>query len=266
MTELTPVEPPDEDDGFRRSTSGRAVGTYLKWTDTLGWVDRDGLAPPALLLVGKLNDFLRRWKDGQPTDIDDKPLPDPEQLNSAIPQSEWEMGKDGKPRPPWHHTVGIYLIDPATGNGYRYEHDTVGAHMCWDELREAVINMRLLRGDKCLPLVRPSEKPWKVPTGLRKRPFLEILGWKTPGGDRAGIPAKPVPRLSGPAVAPVAASPAAPAATSQATTTSPPSNPSTQPYQAKPKPPVNLTSETLAAMDEVRPATTSEILNDELPF
>ena len=28
----------------------------------------------------------------------DKPLPDPEQLNAAIPQSEWERGLDGNPR------------------------------------------------------------------------------------------------------------------------------------------------------------------------
>jgi hypothetical protein len=35
---------------------------------------------------------------------------------------------------------------------------------------------------------------------------------------------------------------------------------------AKPKPPVNIAGETLSTMGDVKPATTSEILNDELPW
>lgn len=257
MNDLTPVKPPDDDDGFRRSsTSGRSTATYLKWTDTLSWMDRDGLTPPSPLLVFKLDDLLRRWKDSLPTDIVDKPLPDSEKLNAAIPQTEWETGKDGKPQEPWQHYVAVYLIDPATGKGYRYEHNTVGAHMAWDELREAVVNMRLLRGDRCLPLVRLGEKPWKIPSGLRKRPFFEIVGWKTPGGDREAIPAKPAtPQLSGPAVTPTKAPPAPAAA---------PSQPASAP---KPKPAVKLASETLAVMGEMKPPTMGENMNDdEVPW
>jgi hypothetical protein len=265
--DITPCKPPDDDDGFHRSsTSGRSGDAILKWTDTLSWLDRDGLTPPAPVLVWKLDDFLRSWKDNRPTDITDKPLPDPEELNAAIPQGEWENGVDGKPRPPWQHYVGVYSINPATGKGYRYEHCTVGAHMAWDELRDAVINMRLLRGDRCLPLVLLSEKPWKVPTGLRKRPYFDIVGWKTPGGDREAISAKPpTPQLTGPNIAPVETPAPVTPTTLSPTPTTPVSN-SAQPQQAKPKPPVNLAAETLDAMGDVKPVTTAEIMDDDVPW
>src|SRR5262245_32339212 len=128
--DLTPPKHPDDNDGFNRcSTSGRSIATYLKWTDSQGWLDRDGLRPPTPMLVLKLDDFLRRWQNNLPEDIRDKPLPDVEQLNDSIPQSEWEKGIDGKPRRPWAHTCAVYMIDPATGKSYRYEASTTGARI-----------------------------------------------------------------------------------------------------------------------------------------
>ena len=38
------------------------------------------------------------------------------------------------------------------------------------------------------------------------------------------------------------------------------------PYEAKPKPPVNVAGETLAAMGDVKPATMGEIVDDEVPW
>ena len=108
-----------------------------------------------------------------------------------------------------------------------------------------------------LPLVNLSEKPWNTSWGLRERPYLEIIGWKSPGGDASLVPPTPAtPQLTGPAAAPVETPPMTPS----------PTNNSAQPSQAKPKPPVNLGSETLAAMGDVKPATTDEILKDELPW
>jgi hypothetical protein len=261
------TKPPDDDDGFNRSSvSGRPISSFLKWTDTLGWLDRDGLKPPELLLAWKLRDFLRRWKDNQPADIIIKPLPDPEELNAKISESDWEMGRDGKPRPPWQYYVGIDFVDPATGKGYRYEHNTWGARIAWNELLEAVANMRILRGDKCVPFVRVTEKPWKLDTGMRKRPAFEILYYKTPGGDREAIPAKPsAPQLTGPNAALVETpSPATPTTSSSASTAS--VNNAAQPQQAKPKPPINLAAETLSTMGDVKPVTTVEIMDDEIPW
>jgi hypothetical protein len=255
------------DDGFNSSNSNRATAAYLKWTDTLGWHDRDGCKPPSPLLVWKMAEFAGSWQDRQ---LLKEPLSKLEQLNAAVPESELERDQNGKPIPRWKHFVGIYFIDPATGKGFRYEHSTWGARKMADELSESVTNMRILRGSTCLPLVQPAEKPWKLDTGLRKRPVLDIINFKTFGGNAQAVPAKPVtPQLSGPTVAPVETPPTAPATppptTPPPTTPSPASNPA-QPYQAKPKPPVQLAAETLTAMSDVKPVTTSEILDDEVPF
>ena len=100
----TPPEGPEADDGFSVSSRSQRVGrgSYLKWNDKQGWVDRDGVAAPSPLLVVGVNEILRRWKDKLAEYIVEKPLPDPDELNAAIPVQEWEAGVDGKPRPPWH--------------------------------------------------------------------------------------------------------------------------------------------------------------------
>src|SRR5690348_9757828 len=108
--ELTPREPEADDDGFRGSlNAGRLLkGSFLKWTDADHWIDRDDLAPPSPLLVIAINEILQKWRSGKAEIISDKPLPDPEQLNSAIPVKEWERGIDGQPRKPWQHVVVVY--------------------------------------------------------------------------------------------------------------------------------------------------------------
>jgi hypothetical protein len=154
--------------------------------------------------------------------------------------------------------VIVCLIGPKTGRSYRYTASTDGAHIAYDELREAVIGMRALRGTNVFPLVNLSEKPWNTSWGLRKRPYLEIIGWKTPGGDAPTVPPAPTPpQLTGSAKAPTETPPATPPPTT---------NHSAPPSQAKPRPPVNLGSETLAAMGDVNPATTGEIMDDEVPW
>jgi hypothetical protein len=248
-----------DDDGFHSSPgSGRLLkGSYLKWTDTGGWIDRDGITPPSPLLAVAIDEALQRWKDNQADVIRDKPLPDPEELNSTIPKSEWEKGIDGQLRKPWAHVVIVYLVNVATGEFYTYTAPTTGAHIAYDAHKEAVITMRALRGVRVMPLVNLSERPMKTNFGMRKRPHFEIVGWKTPGADGdPAIPAKPAPpQLPAPAVAPQETPPA------PAPTTNP-----AQPHQAKPKPPVKLASETLDTMSDVKPVTVGEIMDDSVPW
>jgi hypothetical protein len=264
--DLTRREPEAADDGFHGSlNSGRLLkGSYLKWTDAAHWVDRDGLTPPSPLLVIAINEVLQRWKNNKAEVIADKPLPDPEQLNSAIPQAEWERGTDGQLRKPWAHVVVVYLVNLATGEFYTYTSPTVGAHIAYDALKEAVITMRALRGAKCMPLVNLDERPMKTAFGVRRRPHYQIVGWNTPGDDARAIPVKPTPpQLSAPTVA--AETPLAPAAAAAAAAPAP-TTVAGQPRQATPKPPVKLTGETLATMGDVKPVTLSEVLDDEIPF
>ena len=100
-------------DGFDGAFSHDKLvrGMLLVWNDAKHWRDRDGLKPPEQLLVTGVDTALQRWIGGKPQVIRDKPLPDPDDLNSAIPIGEWEKGVDGQPRPPWAHVVVVYGID-----------------------------------------------------------------------------------------------------------------------------------------------------------
>src|SRR6516162_6728975 len=132
MSDLTNATPaPEEDDGFGGSIqTGRLIkGILARWTDTGGWKDRDGVALPSPVLIFGVLECLQCWKDKRPVTKADKPLADPDVLNAAIPQSEWEMGLDGKPKPSWAHVVGAYLVDPAGGGIFTYMSDTAGAHI-----------------------------------------------------------------------------------------------------------------------------------------
>jgi hypothetical protein len=188
-------------------------------------------------------------------------------LNAAIPQSEWETGLDGQPSQPWKYTVVIYFINPATGELYTYMHHTVGAIIAFNHLKEAVVAMRILRGSRVLPVVNLSERPMRTKFGQKLRPHLEIVSWKTPGGETPtpAIPSRPTPQIPGPTSAPTSAPTSTPAPTPTPTTpVSPATSSLAQPRE--PKQPVNLADYTLAVMGDVKPVTPSEELNDEIGF
>jgi hypothetical protein len=177
---------PDDDDGFNGGSGRPARGSYLTWN--LEWRDSDGLPPPSPLVVIKIDEIVRRWRDHKPEDITAKPLPDVDDLNSSVPVSEWELGVDKKPRPPYEHTVVVRLVNPATGSLYTYASATVGGHIAYEDLQQSVKVMRMLKGAPVVPQGELSAKPFKTGYGLKTRPHFEITGWVTPGGN-ASLPA-----------------------------------------------------------------------------
>src|SRR6516225_5135825 len=62
-------------------------GTFVRWNETVGWVDRDGLPLPTTTLVIGTTTVLQKWKDGKAVVKSIHPLPDPDELNVAIPVS-----------------------------------------------------------------------------------------------------------------------------------------------------------------------------------
>jgi hypothetical protein len=260
-TNLAPYEPgsSDDDDGFRGSLNSSRLtkGTIVRWSDSQNWQDRDGLTPPSPLLVVAVNEVLQKWKDNKPEVISAKPLPDPDELNSAIPLNEWEVGLDGQPRRPWAHTVLVYLVNLGTGEFYTYPSATIGGHIAFDHLKEAVMTMRALRRARVMPLVNLAERPMKTKFGVKTRPHFDIVGWKTPG-DSAALPTGPAPpSLTPPARSPEPTPQSAPKATSTPASKA-------APRQAKPS--VNLAADTLAAMGGVKPATAKEFIDDDIPW
>ena len=125
---------------------------------------------------------LQRWKDNKPETITEHPLPDPKQLNAAIPVTEWEIGLDGKPRPPWKLVYVIYMIDLKTGAIFTYANSTYGAKLAYEHLEEQIGVMRMLRGEHVLPIVRLEKRPMKTQFGMKSRPHLQhhrlaYTGW-----------------------------------------------------------------------------------------
>jgi len=205
-----------DDDGFERTlpASDRLLkGLLANWTDAKLWHDRDGLPVPSPQLVIGKNTALQRWKNKIPEVIIDKPLPDPDELNNAILMSEWEMGLDGKPRPPWAKVYALYMVDMATGQTYTALNCTKGWRIAFEALSEAVTVKRMLHGGaRMFPIVNLETRPFKTQFGMRTRPHLAIVGWRTAGdGGVTPLPAAtPTPQLNAPAATPAATPAAAP--------------------------------------------------------
>jgi hypothetical protein len=251
----TNVTGPPSDGGLPLRLSGNRVsrGTSARWTETRGWLDRDGLPIPDTMLVIGYTTVLRRWQNKKPSYITEHPLPDPDKLNAAIPVAEWEIGLDGKPRKPWWLTYVIYMVDLKTGAMFTYEHDTFGAQLCFTSLEEAIAVTRMLRGEHVFPIVHLEKRPWKsAKFGMQMRPHLQPTGdWRTPGGLQS-VPQSPTPQISGPSTS----TPPTSTPTTPATPTAPPS------AAAASAPP---SSTVLDHTKPVKPVTVAELIADELP-
>lgn len=244
MNEITQYHG-DDDDGYGGSlTSGRLIkGQLLKWNETNGWFDRDGLQPPEILLAISVGEALQCWRNKKPIEtITDKPLPDIDALNEAVPKSEWELDLTGKPKGPWVHQVIVYLIDPTSGGFFTYLNSTISARIAVDQLKEKVITMRALRGARVVPVVRLSHRPMKTAFGMKHRPEFEVLEWRQWGGGGSAISGPSTPQLTGP------------------TSESPP-EPTPAPRAAKAP-----AEQTIAGMQPVKPVSIAEFTSDEIPW
>jgi len=257
MTMNVPV-PPSSDGGFPAGLPGDRVtrGTPARWDETKSWTDRDGLPLPDTMLVIGYITILRRWKDKRPEDKIEHPLPDPEQLNAAIPVAEWEIGLDGKPQKPWKLTYVVYLVDLKTGSLFTYANNTFGAMLAYNNLEEQIAVMRMLRGEHVYPIVRLEKRPMKTNFGMKTRPHFHPIDWRSPGGSSGSqlMPQAPTPQISGPSTQP---SPAPAPTTPSSLPTSPP-------------PPATAASVAPAStiLDHtrpVKPVTVGELIADELP-
>jgi len=143
------------------NATGLIRGTILRCTDGK-WSDTLGGDPPPLLIALGTTQALQCWKDSKPTDVvmaeKGKPLPDVDELNSQIPESEWEKGLDGKPKAPWVLQHVAYFIDPVSAESYTFINGTFGARLAVEKLQDRVANMQRLRGN-ALPVVKLESKP-----------------------------------------------------------------------------------------------------------
>jgi hypothetical protein len=198
-------------DGFDSAAGDRLIqGEILKFADG-NWSTKAGtpIASDLALLVVGTTRALQHWEARMPiTTIIERagePLPDIEELNAAIPEQLWELGLDGKPRPPWILQSVVYLLDVADASSYTYLNSTAGARIAVERLAERVNRMRMLRSARVLPLVNLDAKPMKTKFGTKARPEFAIIDWKDFSAAAQALPAPNTPAIGGP-VAPVSVS------------------------------------------------------------
>src|SRR5262249_32488318 len=93
---------------------------------------------------------VQRFVDGLPEVILKEPgksLPDPDDLNAAIPKDEWPIGKfSGHPEGPWKTVAFMYLLRIHDAAVFTHVNSTWGTRMCVRSIRERMRNMSVLRG------------------------------------------------------------------------------------------------------------------------
>jgi hypothetical protein len=167
-------------------------GTIIRCVDGK-WADSSGLQPPDNLIALGTTQALQCWQGGKPTDTvmarADKPLPDVSELNSQVPEAEWEAGLDGKPRAPWVLQHVAYFVDPVSMETFTYLNGTFGAKLAVEKLQDCVANMQRLRGGNVLPIVKLESRPMKTRFGTKQRPEFKIVEWRQVGDNGGNIKA-----------------------------------------------------------------------------
>jgi hypothetical protein len=176
-------------DGFIDSADhndGQVIrGAIIKCVEG-SWTDADGarISPGTKLLAWATAQALQRWQNKLPVQTIIKksgtPLPDVDELNSSIPQAQWEAGLNG-PRPPWVKQNIVYLLNAKDGSEFTFISGTTGAAIAVERLRDKVKNMRLLRGEQVVPVVELGNKPMATKFGTKLRPDFTIVEWRNLG-------------------------------------------------------------------------------------
>jgi len=182
------------DDGFNKTDQEDRLirGVIVRCVDGL-WKDSDGNPIPSesRWVAWAATECLQQWHNKLPVKTITKkpgiPLPDIDELNSEIPQREWETGIDGKPRPPWVRQRVVYLLNAETGAELTFISGTTGAAIAVEGLRNKTGNIRLLRGSRVVPIVSLGNKLMQTNFGSRLRPEFTVQEWHEFGAPSPAI-------------------------------------------------------------------------------
>jgi hypothetical protein len=224
-------------------------GTIAKWDAENGWHTRDGEAVPSPVFALGTGRVIQRWKGKELIEeITEAPLPNVKELNAAIPQAEWEPDLNGKPRPPYALYAIVYLLNPVDAGVFTHINSTAGTHIAAEKLEERMQYMQMMRGANVKPLVTLGQAPMRTRFGVKSRPSFDVVKdeWREFGGGGMLPAPPPAPQLThggGAGFHPdnIAA------------------------LEAAPTEGVAKYVEIKKVGKAVKPATTEEALNDELP-
>jgi hypothetical protein len=155
---------------------------------------RDGTPVPDVLLVAGIFKAAQRWQAHALVDVrvetPETPLPDVDDLNNAVPSTEWEIGLDGAPTPPWRAVWGLYFIDPKDASPFTWLAGSIGGRIAHERINERIAAMKMFRGQNVAPIVKVTNRSMKTKFGTRLRPEFEIVRWvELAGGNVNAAPA-----------------------------------------------------------------------------
>jgi hypothetical protein len=202
---LTKTIPPS--DGFDTANDDAGGATFIKFDAATQNLYFDRAGSPVRRepwFVARIKKEAVQWQDKAIIErIDESQNPDIDALNRANPESEWEEGFDGAPKPPWSMQYAFYLVNPEDGSHVIFSNATFGQKAAFGDLKGRVQFMRNLRGENVIPVVKLSSTTMKTRFGTKARPHLEILDWRVFGQQTA-------PAIAGPSGAPAAPTPVDP--------------------------------------------------------
>jgi hypothetical protein len=106
-------------------------------------------------------------------------LPDPAELNKAIPREQWPLDQNGKPKPPWSLQFVMYLLEVRDAMVVTFTSSAIGSALAVTELERCILWKRALHGgQEIYPLTKLADAPFKTSFGMRRRPDFPILGWR----------------------------------------------------------------------------------------
>jgi hypothetical protein len=201
--ELTTQELTSIGDGFDECCEPLGGGDFIKFdanTETK-WFYRDGSPLPRRQYVPvDCRVELVRWCDKQIMDRivqrPDEPFPDVDELNEAIPKSEWEEDFNGNPRGPWQLQRSIFFVDPNDGSRLISSNSTFGQKLAYEEIKSKIQFMRQARGCRVFPLIEFSSKQMKTRFGVKARPYFDVKDWQTFGSSSPAAITGPRPATS----------------------------------------------------------------------
>jgi hypothetical protein len=202
LVKNVPIAPPT--DGFDTpddDVGGGATSVKFDAATQSLWFDRNGGPIPRKPWIAvRCHKEAVWWAGKKIVDrIDESQAPDIDALNKAIPQSEWEEGFDGEPKPPWSMQYSVFLVNPENGSKIISSNSTFGQRAAYSDLKGRVQFMRNFRSQSVVPIVELSSVMMKTRFGTKARPHFEILDWRTFG------PTSAAPAIAGPVTKPSSA-------------------------------------------------------------
>ena len=162
------------------------VGAFVQFVDSAGgWRLHEGKIPLPRgrqylgLLTRRAN---QRFVDNIPEVMAEVPggpeLPDVDDLNAEIPQSEWPVGLSGKPEPPWRREYVLHFLDILNLSVMTFSNSTIGARRAVTDLEDRWEWAKVLYGSDVLPTFELGETVFPTSFAVRQRPVFDVKTWR----------------------------------------------------------------------------------------